>query len=101
MRLPRLATAVAVALTVPLLATATASATPTITTGGDPYFPAAGNGGYDVQHYDLGLAYDPATGRLDGRAVITFTPTTDLDSFSLDLSGLRATSVVVYTGKTR
>jgi hypothetical protein len=26
---------------------------------GDPYFPFAGNGGYDVQHYDLDLTYTP------------------------------------------
>jgi hypothetical protein len=32
---------------------------------GDSYFPLEGNGGYDVQHYDLGLSYDPVTDRLD------------------------------------
>jgi len=25
-----------------------------------PYFPFEGNGGYDVQHYDLSFSYDPA-----------------------------------------
>src|SRR3954466_15726394 len=99
MRLPRLATVVAVALTVPLLVTTTASAAPAVLGGGDPYFPAAGNGGYDVAHYGLGLAYDPSTGRLDGTAVITLTATTDLDSFSLDLRDLQASSVVVDTTK--
>jgi aminopeptidase N len=99
MRLPRLATAVAFALTVPLLATTTASAAPAVLGGGDPYSPAAGNGGYDVGHYGLGLTYDPATGRLDGTAVITLTATTDLDSFSLDLRNLQASSVVVDTAK--
>src|SRR3712207_5677732 len=39
------------------------------TSGGDPYFPAAGNGGYDMGHYDLTLAYDPATGRSEERRV--------------------------------
>src|SRR3954467_12218194 len=97
MRLPRLATVVAVALTVPLLVTTTASAAPAVLGGGDPYFPAAGNGGYDVAHYGLGLTYDPATGRLDGTAVITLTATTDLDSFSLDLRNLQASSVLVDT----
>src|SRR3954452_5570725 len=97
MRLPRLATVVAVALTVPLLVTTTASAAPAVLGGGDPYFPAAGNGGYDVAHYGLGLTYDPATGRLDGTAVITLTATSDLDSFSLDLRNLQASSVVVDT----
>ena len=36
---------------------------------GDPFFPHAGNGGYDVAHYALTLAYDPATDPLDGTAV--------------------------------
>ncbi|WP_448619969.1 hypothetical protein [Geodermatophilus sp. URMC 65] len=58
-------------------------------------FPAAGNGGYDVGHYDLTLSYDPATGRPDGTAVVTLTGTADLDLFSLDLRGLTATSVTV------
>ncbi len=26
---------------------------------GDPYFPNLGNGGYDVQHYDIAFTYDP------------------------------------------
>ena len=38
---------------------------------GDPYFPLAGNGGYHVDHYDLTLGYDPGSGRLDGKAVLT------------------------------
>ena len=98
MRLPRAATTVALALTVPLLATTTASAAPGTTTGGDSYFPAAGNGGYDVTHYGLGLKYD-LDGRLDGTAVITLTATTDLDSFSLDLRDLQATTVLVDARK--
>jgi aminopeptidase N len=65
------------------------------TSGGDPYFPAEGNRGYDVGHYGLKLAYEPATGRLDGTATITLTTTADLETFSLDLRGLRATSVRV------
>ena len=42
-----------------------------MSSGGDPYFPHAGNRGYDVGHYDLRLSYTPSTGRLDGTAVIT------------------------------
>ncbi|HTF08648.1 MAG TPA: hypothetical protein VK659_10805, partial [Asanoa sp.] len=34
---------------------------------GDPLLPGAGNGGYQVDHYDLGIDYDPA-GRIDGVA---------------------------------
>jgi len=66
---------VALALTAPLLVATPAVAAPGSTTGGDPYFPAAGNGGYDVAHYGLGLTYEPASGRLDGTAVITLTAT--------------------------
>jgi hypothetical protein len=65
------------------------------TSGGDPYFGHAGNGGYDVEHYDLTLAYDPADGRLDGTAVVTLTAQADLGSFSLDLRGPTARSVLL------
>ena len=34
---------------------------------GDPYFPKAGNGGYDVGHYGLNIAYSPKSRRLQGR----------------------------------
>ncbi|KUH36553.1 MULTISPECIES: M1 family metallopeptidase [Streptomyces] len=54
----------------------------------DPYFPRLGNGGYDVRHYALTLAYDPGTGRLDGTAEITARATQDLSAFNLDLAGL-------------
>ena len=37
---------------------------------GDPFFPSAGNGGYEVRHYSLDLDYDQPANRLDGRATI-------------------------------
>ena len=55
--------------------TALAVATPAAATGGstigspglgDPYFPLAGNGGYDVRHYALDLDYTRAGNHLDG-----------------------------------
>jgi aminopeptidase N len=98
MRRPLVVAGTALALFCPLLVVTPALADrydPGSPSGGDPYFPAAGNGGYDVDHYDLTLAYDPATGRLDGTAVVTLTTTADLDRFSLDLRGLTATSVTV------
>ncbi|WP_328379414.1 M1 family metallopeptidase [Streptomyces sp. NBC_01020] len=51
---------------------------------GDPYYPAYGNGGYDVSHYDLKLKYQPSTDRLDGTATILATTTQDLSRFDLD-----------------
>jgi hypothetical protein len=40
---------------------------------GDPYYPTAGNGGYNARHYDLDLSYDPATGVLDARRLLICT----------------------------
>ena len=62
---------------------------------GDPFFPLAGNGGYDVSHYGLTLDYTPATGQLVGTAVITATATQDLSSFDLDLRGFSITQLLV------
>ncbi|MFF8836377.1 M1 family metallopeptidase [Streptomyces sp. NPDC015130] len=61
----------------------------------DPYFPKLGNGGYDVRHYALSLAYDPGTGRLDGTAEITARATQDLSAFNLDLAGLTVSRATV------
>ena len=62
---------------------------------GDDYFPLAGNGGYDVSHYDLDVRYDPATDVLNGRATIEARATQNLSSFNLDLDGLDVRHVEV------
>ena len=70
---------------------------------GDPYFPFAGNGGYDVQHYDLDLTYTPpapAPAPLVGQppsGVATIDPggLQDLDRFNLDLRGLDVQAITV------
>ncbi|NEB81842.1 M1 family metallopeptidase [Streptomyces sp. SID14478] len=61
----------------------------------DPYFPGLGNGGYDVTHYALDLAYDPATHRLTGTADLTATARQSLSAFHLDLQGLTVDEVTV------
>ncbi|MEU0008340.1 M1 family metallopeptidase [Streptomyces sp. NPDC006314] len=61
----------------------------------DPYFPKAGNGGYDVGHYALTLDYTPAARHLTGTAVITARATRNLTAFDLDLAGLDVDSVTV------
>ncbi|MEU6538123.1 M1 family metallopeptidase [Streptomyces sp. NPDC047000] len=61
----------------------------------DPYFPKLGNGGYDVRHYGLTLAYEPGGHRLTGTAVITARATQDLSAFDLDLKGLTVEKVTV------
>lgn len=69
---------------------------------GDAYFPLAGNGGYDVQHYGLDIHYQPPaaapaplTGQLTGTATIDLIATQDLDRFNLDLRGMDVTSLTV------
>ncbi|MGW4724766.1 M1 family metallopeptidase [Streptomyces sp. NPDC004291] len=61
---------------------------------GDSYYPASGNGGYDVSHYDLRLKYEPATDLLEGTATIVATTKQNLSRFNLDL-GLKVSEVRV------
>ncbi|MCU1633132.1 MAG: peptidase rane alanine aminopeptidase [Micrococcaceae bacterium] len=62
---------------------------------GDSYFPLDGNGGYDVEQYELDLSYDPLTDVLGGTATITAEATQDLSAFNLDLEGLTVREVTV------
>jgi len=62
---------------------------------GDSYFPLAGNGGFDVRHYNLDLAYDPPTHGLTATATISARATQNLSRFDLDLQGLTVQSVSV------
>ncbi|TDD61394.1 M1 family peptidase [Kribbella antibiotica] len=61
---------------------------------GDPYFPLAGNGGYDVSHYDISLKYQPKTDLLTGTTTILAKASQELSSFNLDFL-LKVTSVKV------
>ncbi|MFG3010763.1 M1 family metallopeptidase [Streptomyces cinerochromogenes] len=87
--------AVATAAASFLVIAASSAPTPGAPGIGDPYFPQLGNGGYDARHYDLGLAYTPDTGRLDGRTTLTARATQKLSSFDLDLQRLEVTGVQV------
>jgi Peptidase family M1 domain/Peptidase M1 N-terminal domain len=62
---------------------------------GDPYYPLDGNGGYDVQHYDLDVAYDPPSDQLTGIATISARATQNLSRFDLDLVELTVRSITV------
>ena len=64
-----------------------ASAPPAIGASGigDPYFPLAGNGGYDVTAYDIQIRYDPPSDRIEGHTTITARATENLARFNLDL----------------
>jgi aminopeptidase N len=74
---------------------------------GDSYFPYSGNGGYDVQHYDLKVDYTPPVatvpatpladirGQFEGVATIDLVATQDLDRFNLDLRGMAVSALSV------
>jgi aminopeptidase N len=66
---------------------------------GDPFFPQAGNGGYDVEHYSLTLDYDQPANFLRGRAVIEATATQNLKRFNLDLRDFYRVSKVKVNGR--
>jgi aminopeptidase N len=66
-----------------------ASATPGSAGLGDRLYPLLGNGGYDVQNYDLGLRYpakDPKQ-TVTGDVTITAVATQNLSRFDLDFGG--------------
>ncbi|MFJ7589715.1 M1 family metallopeptidase [Streptomyces sp. NPDC097617] len=71
-----------------------ASAGPGAPGVGDPYYPASGNGGYDVSHYDLRLQYQPKTDLLEGTATLLATAKQDLSRFNLDF-GLQVSEIRV------
>jgi aminopeptidase N len=66
---------------------------------GDPYFPLAGNGGYDAQHYGLTIEYTAETKRFDGTALVSARATQDLHRFNLDLRDFLTVESVRVNGK--
>lgn len=60
---------------------------------GDPYFPLAGNGGYDVQHYTIDLDLDLPAETIFALTTIEAEALHDLIQFNLDFSDLRINSI--------
>ena len=52
---------------------------------GDPYYPDAGNGGYDVTRYQIDVSWDPRDETLTGTTTISAHALQGLHSFFLDL----------------
>ena len=98
-----LSTAGVAAASGPHAGSATASPQTKFTPGapglGDPYFPREGNGGYDVQHYDLDLTYLPDSRHLGGANTITAVATQNLSRFDLDLKNFHVNGVRVNGAK--
>ncbi|MCY4071523.1 MAG: M1 family metallopeptidase [Chloroflexi bacterium] len=62
---------------------------------GDRLYPRLGNGGYDVQHYSINLAFKPESNTIAATAVLEAVALLDLASFNLDLYELTVNSVRV------
>ena len=67
---------------------------------GDPYYPLAGNGGYQVDSYDINLSYDPSSNALQSTAQIkgTVTGADGLSQFNLDLQPTMTVTAVTVNG---
>jgi aminopeptidase N len=80
---------------------ASAAGTPGTPGIGDPYYPNAGNGGYDVSHYNIRLTYNPTTDLLSGTTTISARTTQELSRFDLDfllpVKSLRVNSYLAQT----
>ncbi|GAA2604450.1 hypothetical protein GCM10010411_43280 [Actinomadura fulvescens] len=61
---------------------------------GDAYFRDAGNGGYDVRHYDVALEYAKG-GKVDATVTATAVATQHLSRFNLDFRGPKIVDVTV------
>jgi aminopeptidase N len=53
---------------------------------GDPYYPQAGNSGYDVTKYQIMINWDPGTQTITGTTTISARATQSLNSFYFDLA---------------
>lgn len=54
---------------------------------GDAYYPQSGNGGYDVEHYDVDLTWHPDAGSITGTSTLTAIATENLRGFHVDFTG--------------
>ncbi len=97
-RAPVLAAALAALATAAAPAAAQETPTAGAPGGADPFFPAAGNGGYDVRNYALNLDYEPG-GALTGRAAVNARATQALSRFNLDLRDTLTVSLVTVEGR--
>ncbi len=62
---------------------------------GDSIFTTEGNGGIDVKHYDLSVKWDDKTGNIDATAILNISTAQKLSAFSLDLHGLKISSLII------
>lgn len=79
--------------TIPPASTTTTSSTIPVLPGatqasmGDPTYPGLGNAGYDVQHYDIDLVWQPDPGSIGVVTTVEAVAADDLVEFNLDFRG--------------
>jgi aminopeptidase N len=61
----------------------------------EPFFPQAGNRGYDASYYEVDLRYDPRTRGVKAETTMYALPAQSLKRFSLDFFGPKVTGVRV------
>jgi aminopeptidase N len=66
-----------------------------MTSGADPYVPGHGDLDYDVTHYDLNLAYDVESNRLEGTARLECVAREEVAEIALDLHALDVSKVTL------
>jgi aminopeptidase N len=66
-----------------------------VATADEPFFPAAGNSGYDATDYDVALTFEPESGRIEARTTILARAEEELQRLSLDFRGPRVSKVRV------
>jgi aminopeptidase N len=83
-----------------LAAPASAQFSPGARTLGEPYLflQHIGNGGYDVQHYDITIDYDPIAHSMVSSTAITARATQGLSEFSLDFVSYYSVASVKVNG---
>ena len=62
---------------------------------GDPYTPILGNMGYDVQHYTIQMALDPAVRHINAIVTIEAIATEQISELSLDFIGFEINQLLV------
>ena len=81
---------------VPVIASACAPEPEAGATGlGDAYYPALGNGGYEVTHYSIDLDIDMEARTITGTVTIEATSEERLSSFNLDFSPYHIDEILV------
>lgn len=62
---------------------------------GDTYYPLLGNGGYDIDHYDISFIWNDERREIDAVAAIALQATQDLSQFNLELEGFVINDITI------